>query len=146
MTESATTARPGVIQREVRIAAPPETVFAFWTDPSRIVQWMGKTATFEPRVGGAFRLDYNGSDIARGEVLELDPPRRLVISWGWEAPGDATPPGSSVVEVDLEPDGAAGTVLRLRHHGLAMDAVQGHTEGWDHFLGTLVTVAGAAAG
>ena len=143
MTE--TTATPtGVIEREVRIAAPPRTVFAFWTDPARIVRWMGRTAVFEPRVGGAFRLDYNGSDIARGEILEFDPPRRLVISWGWEAPGDATPPGSSTVEVDIEPDGSGGSVLRLLHRGLAPEAVDGHAVGWDQFLQGLVNVAGAS--
>ena len=143
MTE--TTATPtGVIEREVRIAAPPGTVFAFWTDPARIVRWMGRTAVFEPRVGGAFRLDYNGSDIARGEILEFDPPRRLVISWGWEAPGDATPPGSSTVEVVIEPDGSGGSVLRLVHRGLAPEAVEGHAAGWDQFLPGLVNVAGAS--
>jgi uncharacterized protein YndB with AHSA1/START domain len=144
MTETTATAM-GVIEREIRIAAPPETVFAFWTDPDRIVRWMGRSATFEPRVGGAFRLDYNGTDIARGEVLELDPPRRLVISWGWEAPGDPTPPGASTVEVDLEPDGAGGTRLRLRHRGLGAEAVAGHTEGWDHFLAVLVSAVGTGA-
>jgi uncharacterized protein YndB with AHSA1/START domain len=142
---SEATARPMTsIEREVRIAAPPEAVFAFWTDPERIVRWMGRVATLEPRPGGAFRLDYNGSDIARGEVLEIDPPRRLVISWGWEAPGDATPPGASIVEVDLAPDSSGGTVLRLSHRGLTDEAVQGHSEGWDQFLAALVNVAGAS--
>ena len=144
MTDSATIA-DAVIEREVRIAARPETVFAFWTEPDRIVEWMGRTATFEPRRGGAFRLDYNGTDIARGEILEIDPPRRLVLTWGWEAPGDATPPGASRVEVTLTPDGE-GTLLRLRHTGLAAEAVAGHAVGWDQFLPSLVSVAAGITG
>jgi uncharacterized protein YndB with AHSA1/START domain len=139
MTDS-TAIADGVIERELRIAARPETVFAFWTEPQRIVEWMGRTASFEPRPGGAFRLDYNGTDIARGEVLEIDPPRRLVLTWGWEAPGDATPPGASRVEVTLTPDGE-GTLLHLRHSALAAEAVAGHAVGWDQFLPSLAAVA-----
>jgi uncharacterized protein YndB with AHSA1/START domain len=141
MTDSATV-DSGVIERQLRIAARPETVFAFWVEPDRIARWMGRTVTVEPRPGGAFRIDYNGSDIARGEVLEIDPPRRLVLSWGWEAEGDATPPGASRVEVTLTPDGD-GTLLRLRHSGLVEAAVEGHAQGWDQFLSSLVTVAEA---
>ena len=142
MTDSATLAS-GVIERELRIAARPETVFAFWVEPERIAQWMGRTVTMEARPGGAYRIDYNGSDIARGEVLEIDPPHRLVLSWGWEAPGDATPPGASRVEVTLTPDGD-GTLLHLRHSGFVEAAVEGHAQGWDQFLPGLATVAAAS--
>ena len=119
---------PGVIERELRIAAAPETVFDLLDRPGPDRAWMGRTATIDPRPGGAFRIDYNGSDIASGEILEIDRPRRLVLSWGWEAPGDATPPGASRVEVSLEPDGD-GTILRLRHSGLATDAARGPRRG-----------------
>jgi uncharacterized protein YndB with AHSA1/START domain len=132
---------PDVIERDVRIAASPETVFDFWIDPEKLVRWMGRTVTVESRAGGAFRIDYNGSDIASGTIVEIDRPRRLVLSWGWEAPGDPTPPGGSLVEVTFEPDGD-GTRLHLRHSGLADEAVQGHAEGWDQFLPGLAEVAG----
>jgi uncharacterized protein YndB with AHSA1/START domain len=138
MTDNATISA-GVIERDVRIAAKPDTVFDFWVDPARIVEWMGRTATIEAHVGGAFRIDYNGTDIASGTILEIDRPRRLVLSWGWEAPGDPTPPGESRVEVIFEPDGD-GTRLRLRHSGLPDEAVQGHSEGWDQFLPGLAEV------
>ena len=141
MTDPATLAL-GAIEREIRIAARPETVFAFWVEPDRLAQWMGRSVAMDPRSGGAYRIDYNGTDIARGEVLEIDPPHRLVLSWGWEAKGDATPPGSSRVEVTLTPDGD-GTLLRLRHSGLVQAAVEGHAQGWDQFLPGLETVATA---
>jgi uncharacterized protein YndB with AHSA1/START domain len=97
---------------------------------------MGRSATVEAHPGGTFRVDYNGSDIVRGTFVEVDPPRRLVLTWGWEAPGDPTPPGASRVEVDLVPDGD-GTLLTLRHTGLASEAIVGHAEGWDQFLPAL---------
>lgn len=136
------TADTGSIEREMSIAARPETVFAYFIDPERIVRWMGTTAELDPTPGGTFRIDYNGKDIARGEFVEVDSPRRVVFTWGWEASGDETPPGSSTVEVTLTPDGD-GTRVHLRHSGLKAEAVDGHAVGWDQFLPTLVEVAAA---
>jgi uncharacterized protein YndB with AHSA1/START domain len=139
--DGAAVAAKGSIEREVRIAASPETVFAYWTEPSKMAQWMGRDIRLDPRPGGEMRIDYNGSDVARGEFVEVDPPSRIVLTWGWEAAGDATPPGASTVEVDFVPDGD-GTIVRLRHSGLIADAVAGHAEGWDHFLSALAAAAG----
>jgi uncharacterized protein YndB with AHSA1/START domain len=139
MTDSATVPS-GVIERDLRIAASPETVFDFWTDPAKLVLWMGRTATLEARPGGAFRIDYNGSDIASGTFVEIDRPRRLVLTWGWEAAGDPTPPGASRVEVTFEPDGD-GTRLHLRHADLPDEAMEGHAVGWDQFLPGLAEAA-----
>jgi len=50
------------------------------------------------------------------------------------------PPGSSTVEIDLEPDGQ-GTRLKLVHRGLPEAAIAPHTEGWDYFLPRLTNVA-----
>jgi len=135
---------PGValaIEREIRVEASPDTVFSYFVDPERIIRWMGTTATLEPRPGGDFRIDYNGKDIARGTYLVVDPPRRVVFSWGWEMTGDPVPPGASTVEVTLAPSGR-GTIVHLRHSGLPPASIDGHVEGWDYFLPTL---AGAVA-
>jgi uncharacterized protein YndB with AHSA1/START domain len=35
---------PLVVRRETHIAAPPATVFAFLTDPEKILSWMGAQA------------------------------------------------------------------------------------------------------
>jgi uncharacterized protein YndB with AHSA1/START domain len=135
-----TTAAEGVIDREIRVDARPETVFSFWTDPAKMARWMGRDVRLDPRPGGEMRIDYNGTDIASGSFLEVDPPNRIVLTWGWEAAGDATPPGASTVEVEFVADGA-GTIVRLRHRGLEAEAVGGHAEGWDHFLGQLSVAA-----
>lgn len=134
-----------VVEREVRIAARPETVFAFFTDPDKMIQWKGRKAELDPRPGGIYRVDISGRVVARGEYVEVDPPHRVVFTWGWEgaeAEGEhAVPPGSSRVEVSLEPDGD-GTLVRLRHLGLPEEALEIHGQGWDLYLGRLV-VAGA---
>ena len=136
-------AAEGRIEREIRIAASPETVFDHWVDPVRLATWMGRDVTVDARPGGSYRIDYNGSDVASGAFVELERPRRLVLTWGWEAPGDPTPPGASLVEVTLEPDGD-GTVLRLVHSRLVPAAVDGHAEGWDYFLPRLTDAVAPA--
>jgi len=133
-------AETGSIERELTIAARPEIVFAYFVDPERIVRWMGRTAELDATPGGLFRIDYNGTDIVRGTFVEVDAPRRVVFTWGWEAPGDPTPPGASTVEVTLTPDGD-GTRVQLRHFGLPPESVDGHAEGWDYFLPTLAEAA-----
>ena len=71
-----TTAPPDIV-REVVIAAPPEEVFPFFTDPEKMVAWKAVDATLDARPGGIFRIDVTGHDVARGEYVEVDPPRGL---------------------------------------------------------------------
>ena len=119
----------GAIEITQRIEAPPEIVFAYLTDSQRFVRWMGVGAELDPRPGGRYRIDVDGEHIVRGEYQEVDPPRRLVMSWGWE--GHPTiPPGSTIVEITLTPERGA-TVLRLRHLGLPDEAERRlHRDGW----------------
>ena len=42
-----------VVPRETQIAAPPATVFAFLTDPEKILSWMGTEAKTEMHPGGS---------------------------------------------------------------------------------------------
>ena len=134
------------IERELRIEAPPAVVYSHFTDPEKLVRWMGRQATIEARAGGEILIDYNGFDRMRGRFIELVPDRRVVFSWGWETLGQQTPPYASVVEVTLTADGS-GTLLRLVHSGLSGGEVEGHATGWDLFLPFLTESArsGAAA-
>jgi len=129
------------VEVEIRIAASPETVFEFFTDPNRMIQWMGRSAELDPRPGGAFRCDINGRDIASGEYVELDPPRRAVFTWGWESEDSLTAPGSTTVEVLLEPEGEE-THLRLIHRDLPSAEIAGkHRHGWKHYTERLAVAA-----
>jgi uncharacterized protein YndB with AHSA1/START domain len=129
------------VEVEVRIAASPETVFDFFTDPDRMIQWMGRSAQLDPRPGGAFRCDINGDAIAAGEYVALDRPNRVVFSWGWEGEDAVTPIGSSTVEVLLAADGD-GTHLRLIHSDLpSVESAAKHGHGWHHYLDRLEAAA-----
>ena len=128
------------VEQEVRIAARPETIFPFFTNPEKMVLWKGIEATLDPRPGGIYRVNVNGGDIARGTYVEVVPYERVVFTWGWEAEGNPVPPGSSTVEVTLTPDGE-GTILRLRHFGLSLEVREIHNEGWGHYLSRLTVAA-----
>lgn len=118
----------------IEIEAPPEVVFAHLVSAERMVAWMGQCAELEPVPGGRFSVDVNGA-LFRGEYLEVDPPRRLVVSWGLAGSGDL-PPGSSRVEFTLTPTGR-GTALRLVHRGLPDSRARTHAAGWANYLGRL---------
>jgi uncharacterized protein YndB with AHSA1/START domain len=134
------TARDDEVVIERFIAAPRETVFSFFADPDRWLQWQGVSATIEPRAGGAFRMNVRGDGHAAGRFLEVRPPSRLVFTWGWEG-DDWLPPGSTTVEVDLHSDGG-GTRVTLRHRDLpSTEAAEQHQMGWSHYLDRLAVVA-----
>jgi uncharacterized protein YndB with AHSA1/START domain len=139
-----TTAEQTSLEREIAIAASPETVWQFLVDPEKSVRWWGQKATFDARPGGEYRIHVIPGHTARGEFVEVDPPRRLVYTWGWEEGGDGSnvvPPGSSTVEIELVPDGA-GTKLRFLHRDLpGAESVESHGHGWDHYLERLVIAA-----
>jgi len=132
----------GCIELQRRIAAPPETVFAYFTDAKRYRLWQGVDAELDPRPGGLFRVTMTGhsGQVVRGEYLEVSPPKRLVFTWGYED-NEGLQPGDSTVEVLLEPDGA-DTLLTLRHSGLPSEtACRLHDWGWDLTLDRLDVVA-----
>lgn len=124
-------------------------MFAYFTDTERYRRWQGVDADLDPRPGGHFRVRMTGRSrhIVSGEYVEIDPPKRIVFTWGWE-PGESlldeqvdVPPGSSTVEVTLVPDGDA-TILRLRHSGLPTERTcRFHDWGWDSTVERLIAVA-----
>jgi len=135
------------VEREIEIDARPETVWEFLVDPDKAVRWMGQAAQLEPHPGGLYRVEVIPGHTARGEFVEVDAPRRLVYTWGWEPSEDgsagAVPPGASTVEIELLPNGD-GTTLRFTHRGLpSADSAGSHARGWDHYFERL---AAAGAG
>ena len=121
-----------------RIAARPETVFEAMTSPAGIMQWWGPDAgpvllaESDPQVGGRFRVRFrmlDGSEHeSSGEFLEVDPPRRVKMTWRWTTGGDDE--GESRIEFELRSiDG--GTELTFTHAQLGSDAARdSHEQGW----------------
>jgi uncharacterized protein YndB with AHSA1/START domain len=123
----------------VHVAAQPEQVFDYFTQAEAMVRWMGDYAVLDARPGGEFTVDINGVPV-RGRYLEVERPRRLVISWG-HAGSERLPPGASTLEVTLTPDGE-GTIVRIDHRDLPELEARQHAIGWAHFLERLIAAGG----
>lgn len=126
---------PRVLTASVRIAASPADVFPYFVDSALLIRWIGERADLRPEPGGVFALDFADKTPVRGEFIEVDPPRRVVFTWG--VPGrESLPPGSSTVEVTLTADGP-DTLVQLLHHDLPADQFDSHLEGWIAMLDRL---------
>jgi uncharacterized protein YndB with AHSA1/START domain len=121
--------------------AAPAAVYAAWTDPEQMRQWMAPSDDFGPteatadvRVGGRYRIVMHGPDgeahRVGGVYREVMPNRRLVYTWAWES----TPERESVVTVEFNPAGQ-GTELVLTHERFAdTEARDKHAHGWNGCL------------
>jgi uncharacterized protein YndB with AHSA1/START domain len=122
------------VTASVRIAAPPAVVFPYFTDPGLITTWIAQSADLEARPGGLFSIVVDGNP-AQGTFLEVDPPRRVVFTWGIDG-NERLPPGASTVEVVLVAEGDE-TVVTLTHRDLPEEFRRPHRSGWREFLGRL---------
>jgi len=123
----------------IEIASAPETVFEYLTTNAGLTAWMGQYADLDASPGGRFAVDIAGYPV-RGEFLCIEPPHRVMVSWGFAGSSDL-PAGASKVEFVLTPS-SLGTRVELRHFDLPDTEVRGHAHGWTHFLPRLV-IAGS---
>jgi uncharacterized protein YndB with AHSA1/START domain len=109
-------------------------------DPDLYRRWKGTTAELDAQPGGLYRVLMPSGDQVRGEYVAVEPPHRVVFTWGFEGSADL-PPGSSTVEITLQADGD-GTIVRLRHDRLPTDlSREQHAMGWRHYVERLAIVA-----
>lgn len=107
---------PEVI-RTIEIAAPPSTLWKWFSSQEALRQWWGTPdLEIDLTISGAFSLTGpDGETRDSGYVLELEPERRLVLSWFEENSGWVHPARLLFI---LEPtDG--GTRVTLQHDGFA---------------------------
>jgi uncharacterized protein YndB with AHSA1/START domain len=135
-----------VVERTIEIRAPQETVFRYFTDSRRFASWWGEGSEIDPRPGGRVRIRYPGGVVASGEVLEIDPPRRIAFTYGYEGEGPPIPPGGSRVTIRLEP-AADGTAVHLRHEaeGIAAEVGAEHVQGWRYQMALFANVVSREA-
>jgi uncharacterized protein YndB with AHSA1/START domain len=145
----------------VHVGATPETVFPYFTDPARYVEWMGSQAVLEPVPGGVYRIRMNDGFAAAGTFLEVEPPQRIVFTWRWadgeagehvlhersDPDGGTLPAGSTRVVVTLEEEDG-GTRVTVRHKDLPTDELRdAHRVAWQTCLSRLpVRIAGGDPG
>lgn len=139
------------------VNAPPERVFAAWTDARHVNNWFGPPGysaiakKLDARSGGEYEIAMHppaseGSESAVnrsivGRYREVDPPRRLVFTWAWvDASGLPPDDGESLVTVEFLKV-ADGTEVRITHEQLsAAESREGHLAGWTGSLERLHTL------
>ncbi len=84
------------------------------------------------------RIRYPNGVEAAGEVIAIEPPARIVFSYGY-ASGEPIPPGASRVTIELVED-PAGTRLSLRHAFAEATVRDHHVQGWRYQLALFANV------
>jgi len=119
------------------IGASPEEVFPYLVQPDLLLRWIGTWVDIDPRPGGIFAVDMGETQV-RGSYIAVEPPHRVVFTWG--IPGNQQmPAGSSTVEIVLRPENE-GTVVELTHRDLPVERHSDHEKGWTNLLGGLASV------
>lgn len=117
------------------IRAPVHKVFAAWTDPAQVAQWLAPgdltaTVQLQAQKGGRYRVAMTKPDgsvhVVGGEYREVEPNRRIVKTWRWE--GSATDTLLTVAFRELDAD---RTELALTHERFRDAEMRGkHEHGW----------------
>jgi uncharacterized protein YndB with AHSA1/START domain len=91
------------------IRTTPEKLWAALTTPEFVRQyWFGSTVECAWKKGSPWKLSYpDGRITDTGEILDIDPPRRMVIRWQNEWKPELQAEGPSRCTIELEPTGGA---------------------------------------
>lgn len=134
-----------VVVVERTIAAPPHDVWPYLSRGELWSLWQGERCVIQPVPGGEFRVEMPDGAAATGRVIEVTKNERLVFTWGWTDAPFQLPPGSTTVEITLEPVAPNSTRLALTHRDLPDDLAEHHVGGWEQCLSTLVELAASEA-
>jgi uncharacterized protein YndB with AHSA1/START domain len=122
------------------IRTTPGKLWQALTDPKFTRQyWCGTSSESEWKAGSAWRLMIPDGRVGdAGEVLEVDPPKRLVLSWRNEFIPELRAEGFSRATFELEPQGDA-VKLTVTHEMDRPDSklINGVSNGWPPILSSL---------
>ena len=122
------------------IRATPEKLWSALTDAEFMKQyWFGNHCESQWTTGSSWKNVYPDGRITDvGEIVEADPPRRLVIRWQHQDKPELKAEGASLCTMELEP---SGTAVKLsithtieREHSKFIEAVSG---GWPKVISNL---------
>ena len=129
------------------IDAPIESVFRAWTMPEAIVGWyrdrpadVVRVLELDVRVGGRYRIEFGPPNqapyVETGTYVEIDPPKRLVMTETLDAP-DGTQWSDTTVTVALEAQNGKTHMTLTHQHFPTVARRDDAGGGWPRFLDRL---------
>ena len=127
-----------LLRLEREFKAPPERVFAAWTDPRLMARWWGPEGMTCPvcevdlRVGGRYRTCMKGEKgdehWVSGAYREIVPGKRLAFTWAWEENGVRG--HEMLVEVEFVPAGRHTRLVMTQSNFASAESRDNHGKGW----------------
>ena len=134
-----------VVEREM--PHPPEKIWRALTTSALIADWL-MANDFAPDIGRRFQFRATPvpgwSGVTNCEVIEADPPRRLVYSWGDGSESDS---GLKTIVTWTLTSTGTGTHVRMEQSGFRPEdegGYRGMSGGWPRILEGLERVSGGA--
>lgn len=132
------------VRIERLIDALPEAVFAAWTTREAMEVWyrdrpddVVRVVELDVRVGGRYRIEFGPSDgkpyVETGHYLEIDAPRRLVISETLTGP-DGPAWTDTTVTITLEEHGGKTRLVLVHEDFPSVEHRAGAAGGWPGFI------------
>jgi len=122
------------------IRTTPEQLWLALTSPKFTTQyWFGMHSETDWKAGSPWRLVFPDGRVAdTGEVIEADPPKRLVLKWRNEFKPELKSEGYSRCTIELEPMGGA-MKLTITHtmDGTQSKFIEAVSGGWPRILSNL---------
>jgi uncharacterized protein YndB with AHSA1/START domain len=125
------------------IRTTPEKLWSALTSPDFMKEyWFGMHFETDWKAGSSWRLIFPASRIAdKGEIVEIDPPRRLVLKWRNEFRPELKAEGAASCTIQLEPM-ADAVKLTISH---VMDRspsklIEAVSSGWPRILSNLKSI------
>jgi len=123
---------------EVEIATTPERLWRALTDPEDTRRyWYGALSISDWQVGARWESRSPEGDVyLEGEIVEIDPPRRLVHTFHVVDETEAAADPPSLVEFEITPIGDRCR-LTVTHTGRGQATMDYTSGGWETILGGL---------
>jgi uncharacterized protein YndB with AHSA1/START domain len=129
---------------EIYIGAPVENVWQGLTDGDFTRQYVyGTRLQSSLKKGAAYAFVGDGDfKVVDGHIIDVEPNRRLVMTWRAHWDADASRDPESRVTYELSNAGANATKLRVVHDQFEKETAtyKGSVEGWPLMLSSLKTL------
>jgi uncharacterized protein YndB with AHSA1/START domain len=128
--------------------APASLLFALWSKPEHMTQWMGPAnftcpeAQIDFRVGGAYRVmitsSKHGESSFSGVYRDIEHDKRIVFTFAWDNHGPSAGAEMLVTITFEEGDGKTTQTFHQRPF-LAVERRDSHVDGWNQTFAKLET-------